>query len=61
MKKKIKFSNVVKVLGDTSIGGEGCSISNWLKNISLLAWGENYRVSSQKIRCMYSENWIFYQ
>jgi len=28
VKKKIKFSNVVEVLGDTSIRGGVCSLSN---------------------------------
>jgi len=28
VKKKVKFSNVVEVLGDTSIGREVCSLSN---------------------------------
>ena len=35
VKKKLKFSNLVKVLGDTSIGGRVCSLSNWVKDISL--------------------------
>ena len=39
VKKKVKFSNVVEVLGDTSVGGGVCTLSNWLKDISLLAWG----------------------
>ena len=59
VKKKLKFSNVIKVFGDTSVGGEVCSLSNWLKNISLLAKGENCRVSCQKIKCMHIGNWIF--
>ena len=28
VKKKVKFSNVVEVLGETSIGGGVCSLSN---------------------------------
>ena len=39
VKKKMKFSNIVEVLGDTSVGGGVCSLSNWSKDISLLAWG----------------------
>ena len=34
---KRKFSNIVEVLGDTSIGGGVCSLSNLSKDISLLA------------------------
>ena len=39
VKKKMKFSNIVEELGDTSVGGGVCSLSNWSKDISLLAWG----------------------
>ena len=28
VKKKMKFSNIVEMLGDTSVGGEVCSLSN---------------------------------
>ena len=28
VKKKMKFSNSVEMLGDTSVGGEVCSLSN---------------------------------
>ena len=38
MKKKVKFSNVLEVLGDTSVGGRVCLLSNWSKDISFLAW-----------------------
>jgi len=37
VKKKMKFSNIIEVLGDTSIGGGVCSLSNSSKDISLLA------------------------
>jgi len=39
VKKKVKFSNVVEVLGETSVGRGVCSLSIWLKDISLLTWG----------------------
>jgi len=29
----------MEVLGETSVGERVCSLSNWLKNISLLTWG----------------------
>ena len=38
VKKKMKFSNVVEVLGVTSVGGEVSSLSIWSKYISLLTW-----------------------
>ena len=28
VKKKVKFSNVVEVFGETSVGGKVCSLSN---------------------------------
>ena len=39
MKKKVKFSNVVEVLGDTLVGQRVSSLSNWSKNIYLLTLG----------------------
>ena len=56
VKKKVKFFNIVEVLGDTSLEGKFVhSQINWR---IFLFWleGENYRVSSQKIRCMHIEN-----
>ena len=57
----MKFSNVVEVLEDIFVGGGVCSLSNWLNDISLLAWGKELFSSKpkDKVYLMHSGNWIF--
>ena len=52
VKKKVRFSNVLEVLGDTSVGGDFVHFQ--IDRITFLFWleGENCRVPNQKIRCI---------